>query len=116
MSTAVQTAQFKIATPTLPKAGSCLLVIFGGTGDLTKRKLIPALYDLACIGCTNPTFDVLGIGRTQLTDEQFQEKMHEGAAKSERRAQLQRETAGPTSPSGCTTLWAMPTIPISIPS
>ncbi len=82
MSTAVQTAPFKITAPTLPKAGSCLLVIFGGTGDLTKRKLIPALYDLACIGCTNPTFDVLGIGRTQLTDEQFQERMHEGAAKS----------------------------------
>ena len=59
-----------------------LLIIFGGTGDLTKRKLIPALYDLACIGCTNPTFHVLGIGRTQLTDEEFQERLHEGAAKS----------------------------------
>jgi glucose-6-phosphate 1-dehydrogenase len=58
------------------------LVIFGGTGDLTRRKLIPALYDLACIGCTNPNFDVLGIGRTQLTDEQFQERMRGGAAHS----------------------------------
>jgi glucose-6-phosphate 1-dehydrogenase len=82
VSTAVQTEPFKITAPTLPKAGSCLLVIFGGTGDLTRRKLIPALYDLACIGCTNPTFDVLGVGRTQLTDDQFQERMHEGAAKS----------------------------------
>ncbi len=72
----------KVVNPTLPKAGSCLLVIFGGTGDLTRRKLIPALYDLACIGCTNPTFDVLGVGRTSLTDEQFRERMHEGAAKS----------------------------------
>src|SRR6516162_1623460 len=54
----------------------------GGTGDLTRRKLIPALYDLACIGCTNPNFEVLGIGRTQLTDEQFQERMHRGAAHS----------------------------------
>jgi glucose-6-phosphate 1-dehydrogenase len=68
--------------PPLPKGESCLLVIFGGTGDLTRRKLIPALYDLACIGCTNPTFDVLGIGRTELTDDQFRERMHEGAAKS----------------------------------
>jgi glucose-6-phosphate 1-dehydrogenase len=67
---------------TLPTAGSCLLVIFGGTGDLTKRKLIPALYDLACIGCTNPNFDVLGIGRTPLSDDQFRERLHEGAAKS----------------------------------
>jgi len=82
VSTAVATEPIKILQPTLPKAGSCLLVIFGGTGDLTRRKLIPALYDLACIGCTNPTFDVLGIGRTQLTDEQFQERMHEGTANS----------------------------------
>ena len=82
MSTAVAPEPIKIVQPTLPKAGSCLLVIFGGTGDLTRRKLIPALYDLACIGCTNPNFDVLGIGRTQLTDEQFQERMHEGAAHS----------------------------------
>jgi hypothetical protein len=71
-----------VTESSLPKAGSCLLVIFGGTGDLTRRKLIPALYDLACIGCTNPTFDVLGVGRTQLTDDQFRERMHEGAAKS----------------------------------
>lgn len=76
------TAVLKVVEPTLPKAGSCLLVIFGGTGDLTRRKLIPALYDLACIGCTNPNFDVLGVGRTPLTDEQFRERMHEGAAKS----------------------------------
>ena len=82
MSTAVQPEPFKITQPSLPKAGSCLLVIFGGTGDLTRRKLIPALYDLACIGCTNPNFVVLGVGRTQLTDEQFRERMHEGAAKS----------------------------------
>jgi glucose-6-phosphate 1-dehydrogenase len=82
VSTAVQTEPFKITGPVLPKAGSCLLVIFGGTGDLTRRKLIPALYDLACIGCTNPTFDVLGVGRTQLTDDQFRDRMHEGAANS----------------------------------
>lgn len=72
----------KVVEHRLPKAGSCLLVIFGGTGDLTRRKLIPALYDLACIGCTNPTFNVLGIGRTPLNDDEFRERMHEGAAKS----------------------------------
>ena len=82
MSTVVEPELIKIAQPSLPKAGSCLLVIFGGTGDLTRRKLIPALYDLACIGCTNPNFDVLGIGRTELTDDEFRERMHEGAAKS----------------------------------
>jgi glucose-6-phosphate 1-dehydrogenase len=83
VSTVLQSGAVRVVQPSLPKAGSCLLIIFGGTGDLTKRKLIPALYDLACIGCTNPTFDVLGIGRTELTDDQFREKMHEGAAKSQ---------------------------------
>jgi glucose-6-phosphate 1-dehydrogenase len=82
LSTAVQPTKLKVIESTLPKAGSCLLAIFGGTGDLTKRKLIPALYDLACIGCTNPNFDVLGIGRTPLNDEKFRERLHEGAAKS----------------------------------
>ena len=82
MSATVIPAALKIVEPRLPKAGSCLLVIFGGTGDLTRRKLIPALYDLACIGCTNPTFDVLGIGRTKFSDDEFRERMREGAAKS----------------------------------
>ena len=61
----------KVKQPSCRKADSCLLVIFGATGDLTRRKLIPALYDLACVGCTNPNFDVLGIGRTQLTTTSF---------------------------------------------
>jgi glucose-6-phosphate 1-dehydrogenase len=59
-----------------------LLVIFGATGDLSRRKLMPALYDLACIGCTTRDFVVLGVGRTKLSDEEFRRRMHEGAAKS----------------------------------
>ena len=82
MSTLVHPHVEKVAIPELPKGDSCLLVIFGATGDLAKRKLIPALYDLACIGCTNRNFDVLGVGRTPLTDEQFRERMHEAAAHS----------------------------------
>jgi glucose-6-phosphate 1-dehydrogenase len=66
----------------LPKGEPCLVVIFGGTGDLTRRKLIPALYDLACIGCTHSDFDVLGIGRTKLTDNDFRARLREGAATS----------------------------------
>jgi glucose-6-phosphate 1-dehydrogenase len=59
-----------------------VLVIFGASGDLTHRKLIPALYDLACIGCTHPQFEVLGLGRTPMTSEQFRAQMREGAAAS----------------------------------
>jgi glucose-6-phosphate 1-dehydrogenase len=82
MSTLVQPALHKIKTPSLPQGDSCLVVIFGATGDLTHRKLIPALYDLACVGCTNRNFQVLGIGRTELDDDQLRERLRKGAAES----------------------------------
>ena len=90
MATLVQPKPQTLAQPSLPQGDSCLLVIFGATGDLTHRKLIPALYDLACVGCTNPNFDVLGIGRTKLTDEEFRARLREGAANSKDDAQLHR--------------------------
>jgi glucose-6-phosphate 1-dehydrogenase len=70
------------ASTAFPKGDSCVLVIFGASGDLTRRKLIPALYDLACIGCMHPQFQVLGIGRTNITSEQFRIRMHDAAAAS----------------------------------
>ena len=70
------------AVPALPKADPCTLVIFGATGDLTKRKLIPALYDLACVGCMSPHFDVVGIGRKNLSDDEFRRSLEESAAHS----------------------------------
>ena len=70
------------AIPPLPKADSCVLVIFGATGDLTKRKLIPALYDLACVGCMSPHFDIVGIGRKDLSDEQFRKSLEEEVSRS----------------------------------
>ncbi len=82
MSTIVQPTPIKLVPPTLPKAESCLVIIFGGTGDLTRRKLVPALYDLACVGCTSRNFEVLGIGRTKLTDDDFRARLREGAASS----------------------------------
>src|SRR5688500_19454835 len=51
------------------------MVIFGGTGDLTKRKLIPALYNLATRGLLSREFSVVGIGRTPLTSEAFREQL-----------------------------------------
>jgi glucose-6-phosphate 1-dehydrogenase len=70
------------AVTPLPKGDSCVLVIFGASGDLTRRKLIPALYDLACIACMHPQFQVLGIGRTNMTSEQFRARMRDAAAAS----------------------------------
>jgi glucose-6-phosphate 1-dehydrogenase len=65
-----------------PTGDSCLLVIFGASGDLTRRKLIPGLYNLACTGCMNPQFEVLGVGRTQMTSEEFRAKMREAVPQS----------------------------------
>jgi glucose-6-phosphate 1-dehydrogenase len=58
------------------------LIIFGASGDLARRKLIPSLYNLACVGCMNPNFEVLGIGRTPMSDEQFRARMREAASKA----------------------------------
>ena len=83
MSTVVEAAPVDRTTPApLPKGESCVLVIFGASGDLTRRKLIPALYDLACIGCMNPKFDVLGVARTPMTSEEFRARMRESVAAS----------------------------------
>src|SRR5688572_1817026 len=56
-------------------ADACVMVIFGGTGDLTKRKLIPALYNLATGGLLSRELSVVGIGRTPLTSEAFREQL-----------------------------------------
>ena len=49
----------------------CSLVIFGVTGDLTHRKLMPALYDLACHGVLPSGTMIVGYGRQELTDDEF---------------------------------------------
>lgn len=55
-----------------------LLVVFGASGDLSKRKLIPALYHLAYQNLLPRDFTVLGFARTQYTDEQFRKIALEG--------------------------------------
>jgi glucose-6-phosphate 1-dehydrogenase len=55
----------------------CILVIFGASGDLTKRKLFPALYSLAFRGLLPKRFAVVGVARTEETDDEFRERMKE---------------------------------------
>ncbi|HEY5511904.1 MAG TPA: glucose-6-phosphate dehydrogenase [Prolixibacteraceae bacterium] len=54
-----------------------IIVIFGASGDLTKRKLIPALFELYQQRLLPEKFAVLGVSRTELTDQVFREKMRE---------------------------------------
>jgi glucose-6-phosphate 1-dehydrogenase len=55
----------------------CVLTIFGASGDLTKRKLMPALYALAFRRLLPEKFAVVGVARTEESDEEFRERMKE---------------------------------------
>ncbi len=55
----------------------CAIVIFGANGDLTKRKLLPALYRLAYERRLPPAFAILGNSRTEMSDDDFRDKMRE---------------------------------------
>lgn len=52
------------------------VVIFGATGDLTKRKLLPALYALRCEGFLPARFSLLGNSRSDRSDDDFRSEMH----------------------------------------
>ncbi len=62
------------------RAPDSIVVIFGANGDLTKRKLLPALYNLARDRRLSANFAMVGISRTPLSDEDFRCKMKESVA------------------------------------
>jgi len=68
-----------IATRGISGAGRpgdpCVMVIFGASGDLTKRKLIPALYNLAKDNLLSKEFALVGFARNELTSEQFRDEI-----------------------------------------
>jgi glucose-6-phosphate 1-dehydrogenase len=72
-SEATQEARERAAHP----AGPCVMVIFGAAGDLTKRKLIPALYNLAKERLLPKEFAVVGLARNEMSTEEFRERMSE---------------------------------------
>ena len=55
----------------------CALVIFGASGDLTRRKLFPALYSLALRRLLPQHFAVVGVARSEESDDEFRERMKE---------------------------------------
>jgi glucose-6-phosphate 1-dehydrogenase len=58
-------------------AGPCVLVIFGVTGDLARKKLMPAIYDLANRGLLPPGFSLVGFARRDWADEDFAQVTHD---------------------------------------
>ncbi|NUQ01214.1 MAG: glucose-6-phosphate dehydrogenase [Armatimonadetes bacterium] len=64
--------------------GPCCFVLFGATGDLCARKLLPALYNLSRQGLTPQEFFVLGVARRPKTDEQWRAEMREAVTRYSR--------------------------------
>ena len=60
------------------KAAPCSFVVFGATGDLTRRLLVPALYNLAAGDLLPAEFAVVGFGRSPQSDEAFRGALLEG--------------------------------------
>jgi glucose-6-phosphate 1-dehydrogenase len=65
-----------------------VIVLFGATGDLAKRKLLPGLFHLMEAGLMPERFIVLGTSRRELSDEQFVQMAHEAVCESQRRPSL----------------------------
>ena len=79
----------------------CVFVIFGASGDLTQRKLFPALYSLAYRRLLPEQFAVVGVARTEESDDAFRERME--AAVREHGGIRSGTTSGKGSPRACAT-------------
>src|SRR6516162_7425196 len=69
-----------------------VLVIFGAAGDLTKRKLVPALYNLYLDHWLPQNFAVLGVDGKPLTEDDFRKQLCEGTDEFSRRGKCSEET------------------------
>ncbi|GMV50738.1 MAG: Glucose-6-phosphate 1-dehydrogenase 2 [Nitrospirae bacterium] len=69
-----------------PPVEGCTLIIFGGSGDLARRRLIPALYNLLLDGLLPKQYAVIGLGRKTMTDDEFRDLAREGVVKHSRQA------------------------------
>src|ERR1700719_2551694 len=92
--------------PEAPAAGeksraatSCTIVIFGASGDLTKRKLIPALYEIASQKPA-PRFAVIGFARTPTSDDAFRKTAAEAAGSNGSSGLAGGAAGGPTGSMG----------------
>ena len=64
-------------------SNDCVLVIIGASGDLTRRKLLPAIYNLAETGHLPKAFAIVGVARNPCTDDEFRKDMRQAVEKEE---------------------------------
>lgn len=67
-----------------------IIIILGATGDLTWRKLVPAVYNLYLDKWMPPDFTILGVSREKITGNQFDKRLHEGVDKFSRRGKTKK--------------------------
>jgi glucose-6-phosphate 1-dehydrogenase len=87
---APQTQSFTIESIRPPSVEPCTLVIFGASGDLARRKLMPALYNLLLDGLLPENYVVVGVARKPISDEDFRAGMREAINKYSRRPLVDR--------------------------
>src|SRR5215472_17200495 len=72
-------AQAEVLPRTAPIPGRaadpCIMVIFGAAGDLTRRKLIPALYNLAKVNLLSRDFAIVGVAHNAMSNDEFRAKL-----------------------------------------
>src|SRR5580704_17972647 len=76
-----QAAPAVAAGPRTTTAPPCAMVIFGTGGDLTRRLLMPAIYNLAKAGRLSENFALIGVDRSKRTIQQFHDNLGEGIRK-----------------------------------
>jgi glucose-6-phosphate 1-dehydrogenase len=81
MTTVVEQNPLLEGLPIRRRPEPCLMVIFGASGDLAHRKLMPALYSLAYRHLLPERFAIVGAARSEETDEEFRERMKEAVQK-----------------------------------
>jgi glucose-6-phosphate 1-dehydrogenase len=64
-----------LVNPFAPPVGPATIVIFGATGDLTKRKLLPSLHNLAAANLLDPRTTIVGLGRGEISDDDLRAKI-----------------------------------------
>jgi glucose-6-phosphate 1-dehydrogenase len=69
---------------TKPDTPPAVIVIFGASGDLTQRKLVPALHTLACGGLLSKATRVVGVARSTLSDAAFRDRLYQGVVQYSR--------------------------------
>jgi glucose-6-phosphate 1-dehydrogenase len=76
---------FRVGLETERTPAPCVFVIFGASGDLAKRKLFPALYNLALSRLLPPGMSIVGFATSERSDDVFRHMMHDAIAQFSRR-------------------------------